>query len=401
MPKTSRLFIPALGMLSALVAMAMDMYLPSLPNIAKDLQADYGLVQQTLSVFLIGIAFSQIFYGPISDRFGRRWVLFVGVSIFGLVSAFCAQATDIHQLIYLRWLQALGAGAGSVIVAAIVRDLYQGQQAARVMSYVIVVMMVVPLLAPLIGGYVLIWFGWRAIFWLLLLLGVICAWTVFAVVPETNLPANRQSLSLVNVLGNYRHILTHPKAMGFNLCSAFSYGCLFAFISGSPYLYIEYFGISPQYYGYLFGCNIVLTISCAFLNSHLINRFSSQSLLLAAVFIQVAACLCLMLISFFQLGGVIGTLIPIVLCVGMIGMISANSTALMLSYFATASGTASGVLSVSRFGIAGIASAAVGYLHDGSNRVMPAVMLFCVLVSLAALTLLAGVRWFQPMENPE
>ena len=392
MSQNSRFFIPALGMLSALVAMAMDMYLPSLPQIAKDLEADFGLVQQTLSVFLIGIAFSQIFYGPISDRFGRRWVLFTGVSVFGLVSAFCAQSTNIDQLIHLRWLQALGAGAGSVIVAAIVRDLYQGQQAARVMSYVIMVMMVVPLLAPLIGGYVLIWLGWRAIFWLLVCLGFICAWTVVAIIPETNPPERRQSLSLGRVLSNYRHILSHSKAMGFNLCSAFSYGCLFAFISGSPYLYIEYFGISPEFYGYLFGCNIVLTMICAYLNSQLIGRFSSQSLLLGSVLVQVVACSCLMLISLFHFGGVVGTLIPIILCVGMIGMISANATASMLSYFTIATGTASGVLSVSRFGIAGIASAAVGFLHDGSNLVMPGVMLFCVLVSLGALVLLAGVR---------
>lgn len=392
-PTTNRLFIPALGILSAMIAMAMDMYLPSLPAIARDLQADYGLVQQTLSVFLLGIAFSQIFYGPLSDRFGRRWVLFAGVVIFTLVSAACSWATNIDQLIYLRLLQSLGAGAGSVIVAAIVRDLYQGPQAAKMMSYVVVVMMVVPLLAPILGGYVLIWFGWRAIFMVLVLLGLFCVLAILTTVPETLSAQHRQSLRLGSVLSNYWRILTHREAMGFNLCSAFAYGCLFAFITGSPYVYIEYFAVPPQYYGYLFGGNIVLVITCTYLNGHLLGRFSSQRLLLVAVTVQLLAAAGLMLVSFFQVGGIAATLVFIAICVGVIGIISANSTSAMLSYFSTATGTASGLLSVCRFGIAGVAAAAVGYLHDGSNLVMPGVMLVCVLISFAALVLLGKARF--------
>lgn len=391
-PLQQKLFIPALGMLSALVAMAMDMYLPGLPEIAADLQADFGLVQQTLSIFLAGIAFSQIFYGPLSDRLGRRRVLLVGVILFGVFSAFCALAGSIEQLVTQRWLQALGAGAGSVIVAAIVRDCYQGEQAAKVMSYVIMVMMVVPLIAPLIGGYVLVGFGWRAIFWVLAGLGLFCAGAVLWVVPETHPLERRESLQLRNVLANYRFILSHRRAMGFNLCAAFSYGCLFAFISGSPFVYIEYFGVAPEHYGYLFGANVTLTIICAYLNSQLMHRIGSQRLLFVGICVQLTACLLLLLVSWMQWGGLWATVLPIVLCIGMIGMVSANSTAAMLSFFNKATGTASGVLSISRFAVAGLASAAVGYRHDGSNVVMPAVMLACMLLSFLSLTLIARQR---------
>ncbi len=392
----NRLFIPTLGMLSALVAMAMDMYLPSLPEIAQDLQTDYGHVQQTLSVFLGGIAFSQLLYGPLSDRFGRRSVLLVGVSIFAVVSVFCALATDVNELVSMRLLQSLGAGAGSVVAAAVVRDLFQGPHAARVMSYVLMVMMVVPLVAPIIGGYVLLWFGWRAIFVVLVLLGVLCALAVLVAIPETLPAERRQSLRLSSLFHSYRTILSHKKAMGMNLCAAFSFGCLFAFISGSPYLYIEYFDVEPELYGYLFGCNIVMVLLVSYLNSRLVTRFGGQRLLLVGALVQLVFVLCLVLVSWLKVGGLIGTMIPIIPCIGMIGMISANTTATALSYFPNASGTAAGVLGISRFSAAGIASAAVGIMHDGSNLVMPVVMCVCILISFLSLTCIAKVRSLTP-----
>ncbi len=390
----NRFFIPTLGMLSALIAMAMDMYLPSLLEIAKDLQTDYGHVQQTLSVFLAGIAFSQLLYGPLSDRFGRRSVLLFGVSIFALVSVFCALATDVNQLISMRLLQSLGAGAGSVIAAAVVRDLFEGSQAARVMSYVMMVMMVVPLIAPVIGGYVLLWFGWRAIFVVLVFLGILCAAAVLIAIPETLPAERRQSLSATSLARSYWAILSHRKAMGMNLCAAFGYGGLFAYISGSPYLYIEYFGVDPENYGYLFGCTIAMVLAVSYLNSRLVGRFNSQSLLLSGVLVQLVFVICLTLVSWFKLGGLAATVISIIPCVGMIGLISANTTASALSYFPNASGTAAGVLGVSRFGAAALASAAVGTFHNDSNLVMPIVMCICILISFTALTCIARVRSF-------
>lgn len=393
-PKSNRLLIPVLGILSALVAMAMDMYLPGLPEIAVDLKADHGLVQQSVSVFLIGIACSQLFYGPLSDRFGRRRLLLAGIVIFTLISALCVRVTDIDQLISLRLLQAIGAGAGGIMVAAIVRDLYQDEQAARVMSYVIAVMMVVPLLAPIIGGYVLIWFGWRAIFAVLVLLGIVCAAAVLLAVPETLPEQRRRSLALSSIADAYRQVLSDRRAMGFNLSAAFSYGCLFAFVSGSPYVYIEYFGVSPQYFGYLFGCNILVAIAGSYLSGRLIGRFSSQALLLTGVSLQLMGTAALMLMSYAEIGGLPTILFPAAISVGVTAVINANSTAIILNWFPQVAGTASGVVSISRFGISGISSAAVGYFHNGSILVMPAVMLCCALVSFASLTLIAEVRPF-------
>lgn len=390
-PRNPRLIL-ILGVLSALVAMAMDMYLPALPAIAEDLSADYGKVQQTLSVFLVGIAFSQFFYGPLSDRFGRRPVLIGGLLIFSVTSFLCAQVTDIDQLISIRLLQSLGAGAGSVIVTAIVLDLYRREQAARVMSYVVMVMMVVPLVAPIAGGYIQLWFGWRGVFWVLTLLGLVGIAGVFTSIPETLASTNRRSIAVGAVLRSYREILGHREAMGYALCSAFGYGCLFAFISGSPFVYIEYFGVPAQHYGFIFACNVFMGITVSYLNGHLLKYFSSPALLLAYLLIQLSAVVTLILVSIFDIGGVVGTVIPLVACIGSVSGVSANSTASTLSYFPHSSGTASGVLGVSRFALASLASAAVGVFHNGSNVIMPAVMLVCVLTAILCLTLIAGVR---------
>ena len=180
--------------------------------------------------------------------------------------------------------------------------------------------------------------------------------------------------------------------MGMNLCAAFGYGGLFAFISGSPYLYIEYFGVDPENYGYLFGCTIAMVLAVSYLNSRWVGRFNSQSLLLWGVLVQLIFVLCLILVSWFKWGGLVATVVSIIPCVGMIGLISANTTASALSYFPSASGTAAGVLGISRFSAAALASAAVGVFHNDSNLVMPIVMVVCILFSFAALTCIARVR---------
>jgi len=389
---SSRLLIPVLGILSALVAMALDMYLPALPQIAEDLQADHGLVQQSVSVFLVGIACSQLFYGPLSDRFGRQRLLLAGTLIFTVASALCMSVSNVNQLISLRLLQAVGAGAGGVMVATIVRDLYQGEQAARAMSYVVGVMMIVPLLAPIVGGYVLAWFGWRANFAVLVFLGAICTTAVLLVVPETLPPQYRRSLAWSSISSAYAGVLRDKRAMGFNLSASFSYGCLFSFAAGSPYVYIEYFGVPAQHFGYLFGCNIIAALAGSILNARLVGRFSSQALLMTAVSIQLLGAALLMLSSYIEVGGVLTIVIPAMITVGMAAAINANSTAIILSRFPQVAGTASGVVSVSRFGIAGIASGAVGYFHNGTILVMPAVMLSCSLISFTALVLIMGMQ---------
>jgi len=180
--------------------------------------------------------------------------------------------------------------------------------------------------------------------------------------------------------------------MGFNLSASFSYGCLFSFAAGSPYVYIEYFGVPAQHFGYLFGCNIIAALAGSILNARLVGRFSSQALLMTAVSIQLLGAALLMLSSYIEVGGVLTIVIPAMITVGMAAAINANSTAIILSRFPQVAGTASGVVSVSRFGIAGIASGAVGYFHNGTILVMPAVMLSCSLISFTALVLIMGMQ---------
>jgi len=266
--------IITLGLLSGLVAAAIDMYLPAIPALAQALNSDIGSVQQTLSMFLLGAAVSQAIVGPLSDRFGRRPLLLAGMVLFALASLFCTQVVSVDQLIVLRLAQALGAAAGNVVVQALIRDLYEREDAARMLSFVIAVMTIIPLLAPAAGGYLLVWAGWQSIFWCLAVFGLIALLLVFYALPETLPVEKRQPLHPVHLMRAYWHIVSHRNAMAYNLSGGFVFATMFAFITGSPFVYIEYFGVEPQYFGYLFGANIALMMCCNYANAHWLNGWA-------------------------------------------------------------------------------------------------------------------------------
>lgn len=379
--------IITLGLLSGLVAAAVDMYLPAMPALAQALGSDIGAVQQTLSMFLLGAAVSQAIFGPLADRFGRRPILLVGMVLFALASLLCTQVVNVEQLIVLRLAQALGAAAGNVVVQALIRDLYEREEAARMLSFVMGVMTIIPLLAPAVGGYLLVWAGWQSIFWCLSLFGLLAVLLVFFSVQETLPPEKRQPLHPASLMRAYWNILKHRNAMAYNLCGGFVFATMFAFITGSPFVYIEYFGVEPQYFGYLFGANILFMMGCNYFNARWVKRLGSGRLLRIGIGVHVIAAAFLLLNSATGMAGLVGVVVPCVISVGVLGLVASNSTSAALSCFNSHGGKASGVLGVTRMGLGALSGSVVGLLHNGSILVMAAVMLICALLAWLALQL--------------
>jgi Bcr/CflA subfamily drug resistance transporter len=255
-----------LGTLTAFAPLSIDMYLPGLPAIAREFGVPTSAVQQTLAVFFVGLSLGQALYGPISDRVGRRRPLLFGCALYVVACIGCALAPTIGSLIVLRLAQALGGCAGVVIARSVVRDLFDQKEAARMFSFLMLVMGLAPILAPLIGGQVLAAWGWRAIFVVLAGFGVLCVVMVLFGLPET-LPAERRvQAGLGEALRVYGRLLTDMHFMGYVLASGLASACMFTYISGSPFVFIELNGVPPERYGLIFGMNALGLIVASQIN---------------------------------------------------------------------------------------------------------------------------------------
>ncbi len=386
----SLVLILLLGLLSASAPLAIDMYLPAMPTIAGDLSISVSRVQQTLSIFMLGFSACQLVYGPLSDRYGRKPIILGGLALYLISSLFCASASSIEALQGWRLMQALGAGAASVVVSAVVRDLWQGEQAARIMSLVMMSMTVAPLLAPLLGAQILFWWGWQAIFTVLAIIALIQLLLVCWKLPETLAPQQQPPLAVSSLLHSYLLVLRHREAMGNLLCSSFSFAGMFAFIAGSPFVYIEYYGVPARYYGLLFGSNILVMILLNWLNSRLITGTGLQPMIRIATLIQALAGLALLAAAVTGVGE-LWTLVPgIVIFVGVIGLIGANTTAGVITPFKRSAGTASALLGAVRFLIGALAAALLGWLHNGTPAPMAAVMCSCGLLAFFSYRMLVS-----------
>ena len=378
-----------LAALAAFGPLSIDMYLPSLPTIGAELGAGPGEVQLTLSLFFIGAAVGQLLYGPLSDGFGRRPLLLVGISLYVLTSVAAALAGGIEALIGLRLLQALGGAAGTVIARAIIRDLVGGDAAARALSLLTLAMGVAPLAAPLVGGQVLIWVGWRAIFWLLAAFGLACLAAVLLAVPETNPPERRHRLSAGGMIAAYLHVLAHRRSLGCLLAAGMAFAGMFAYISGTPFVYIEFFGVPPQLYGFLFGLNIIGIMVGALINSRLVLRLGRGRMLSIGVGFAVVAGLALLATALTGLAGLFGIVVPLFFYIGSLNLIAANAMAQVLDEFSHIAGAAAALFGLCQFGLGAGAGALVGQLHDATPVPMAAVIAATGLSAFLARHLLA------------
>ena len=245
--------IAILAGLMAFAPMSIDMYLPALPELTRAFATDTARVQNTVASFFLGFAVGQAFYGPLTDRFGRKKPLFVTLTLFTLVSLGCIFAPDIDSFIILRFLQASAACAGVVIARAVVRDVFESHEAVKVLGALTLIFGLAPVLAPMIGGYLLLWFGWWAIFLALVLFGTLSLLCVIFFLPETHRPEHARPLALGSILATYGHLLGQRRFLGYALCGGFGSAGMFAYITGSPYVFMQVFGVLPQHYGWFFG----------------------------------------------------------------------------------------------------------------------------------------------------
>jgi DHA1 family bicyclomycin/chloramphenicol resistance-like MFS transporter len=384
----SRSLIVVLAMFVATVPFALDMYLPGLPAIASDFGAGAGDAAHTVSAFLFGLALGQLLMGPASDKYGRRAMLGVSLSIFTAASVACALAASIAQLIAFRIAEALGAGAAAVIVNALVRDMFEERTSASVMSFVFMVMLMAPLFAPIIGGHVLELAGWRFIFWLLAGYGAVCIVTNAKLLPARADTRRHRAPTATELLRAYLRVLVHRQAMGYNLAAGFASAVLFVFITGSSFFYIEAYGVAPSSFGYLFAINVVVLMLLSNWNRMLVHRHSLRTLILAGCAIQLGAATALVLGVWTGGFGLALAVACVALTIGSMGFIGANATTAMLGYFPETTGTTAAVGGISRFLFGALASSALGLVHGGGGRAMAAVMAGCALAGFLALVLL-------------
>lgn len=356
--------------LVALGAISTDLYLPSLPALGRTFHADTSEVQLTLSVFLVGFALGQVVYGPLSDRFGRRPVLIGGILLYVVASVGCMSAPGIGALIGLRFFQALGAGTGVVLGRAVVRDVHGREGAARMLSYMGMAMALAPALGPILGGYLQIWFGWRANFAVLSGFGLLCFLGIVMLLPETNRSPDPTATQIPQIARNYGRLARDRAFAGYVLVCAFAYSGIFSFISGSSFVFIEVLGLSPERYGLCFAAIVVGYMIGAFASGRLTLALGIERLVLTGA---TVALLGGGLAAGLAFGGIlhVATILgPVFLFMAGVGLVLPNAMAGAIGPYPGIAGTASALLGFVQMTMAALVGIGVGQLHDGTGRGM-------------------------------
>lgn len=370
-----------LGILTAFGPLSIDMYLPALPSIARDMGVDASYIQMSLASFFIGMSLGQIFYGPVADRYGRKKPLYIGLCIYILASAACAMSKDAHGLIIFRFFQAIGGCAGGVIARAVVRDLFDHKQATQVFSLQMLVMGVAPILAPIGGSYILEFSDWRTIFWLLTGLATLCLLIAATALPETR--GEDKSVRFSRVFHTYVDIAKRREFIGYTLVGGFGAAGMFAYITGSSFVFIELFGLSARHYSWIFGSNAFGLIGMSQVNAYLLRRgHEPEKLLNVALSIQSAAGIALAAMALIK--PMIATILPpLFVFIAMMGIIFPASAAGALQHEKTRAGAASALIGMLQFTISTIVAGIVSLLPAQSALPMAAVIACCGLASFS------------------
>lgn len=349
--KRSLSFLLILSALMAFTSLSTDIYLPAMPTMEKQLG---GNAELTITGFLTGFAIAQLIWGPISDRIGRKLPLFIGMVLFVIGSVGCAFSESMGTVVFWRIFQAVGACVGPMLSRAMIRDSFAQSQAAQMLSTLTIIMAIAPIAGPFIGGGLLKVASWHWIFWLLAMIGVLMFTAIFKL-PETLPTEKRASGSVWNAFKNYRTLFANGTFMRYTLSVTFFYVAAYAFITGSPFVYIDYFGVAEQNYGFLFGINIIGIVGLSFLNRKLVSRFALSKLLVVASLIAFAASAVLFALVWANIGGIWGVVAPLFVMFSMNAIIAACANAAALAAVPNQ--------------IAGSAAALLGSLQYGSGIV--------------------------------
>lgn len=376
-----------LGALSAFGPLAIDFYLPAFPAMAQAFATDEKHVQATLAAYFLGLSLGQLAYGPVADRFGRRKPLLFGVGLFTLASLACAYAPNLDTLIVARFVQALGGCAGMVLSRAIVSDKCDPVASAKVFSQLMLVMGLAPILAPMLGGVLVNLSGWQSIFLALSLFSAFCLFAVGLGLPES-LPAHMPRQPLSGALRQYLRLLADRVFIGHALTGGIAIAGMFAYIAGSPFVFIKLYGVPAEHYGWLFGTNAAGFILVAQVNARLLAKRGPAFLLVRAVWFYLAAGLVLLGVAALRPAQLWPLLVPLFVCIASLGCIIPNASACAMSGQGARAGSASALMGCLQFSVAAAAAALVSVLHDGSAVPMTLVISLCgaLVVSVALLT---------------
>ncbi|MER1916114.1 multidrug effflux MFS transporter [Citrobacter portucalensis] len=375
--QTGLTFILILSGLMAFTSLSTDIYLPAMPTMAEDL---HGNVELTITGFLIGFTIAQLIWGPISDHMGRRKPLFIGMVLFIIGSAGCALSTSITQIVFWRVFQALGASTGPMLARAMIRDLFARTRAAQVLSTLVLVMAIAPIAGPLIGGQIIRLSTWHSIFWLLVVIGALM-FISLNWLPETLPEDKRVKASLAGAFRNYRSLLTNGRFMRYTLSLTFYYVGAYAFITGSPFVYISYYHVDPQHYGWLFALNIIGVMAMSVVNRRLVQRHALEQLLKYATMLAALAAVALALLVKLESGGIVAIIVSIFLLFSMNGIIAATSTAAALDAVPNIAGSASALIGALQYGSGIISSLLLAAFSDGTPWTMAWIIALFTLLS--------------------
>lgn len=378
-----------LGALTAMGPLAIDMYLPALPTIARELHTSESAMQVSLAVYFIGIACGQAFYGPLSDRWGRKPALYFGLVLFSASSVGLALVHDVTALIALRFLQALGGCAPLVVPPAVVRDYFDQRGSVRMLSVLMLVMGLAPILAPLIGGQLLLKFGWRSVFWVLAIYGTFWLAIVTFFLAESLPVARRRRQRVVDVLGTYVGLLRDRRYIGYAITRALIFAGLMAYISGSPFVFIELFHVPPERYGLYFAVNALGIITASQINRWLASRYEARDVVGAILPVSVVAGVVMLVDAASGFGGFAGILVPLFFYIASHGFIMPNTTALAMASHGAVAGSASAMLGTVQFVLGASAGTLVGVLGNSTAVPLAAVIAGCAALALTTYQTLA------------
>ncbi|MEO6339371.1 MAG: multidrug effflux MFS transporter [Caulobacteraceae bacterium] len=385
---------PTLGfvlLLSALAGMgpaAVDIYLPSLPSMARDFGAPAGQAELTVAAFLLGVCTGQLFHGPISDRIGRRPPLIAATALFMAASIGCVFAPSIQVLIGLRFLQALGSCAGIVLSRAIVRDLYDDRQTLQVLSVLMAVTGVAPVAAPVIGSMILLVGTWRTVFWILAGFGAILLVCCTLWLKESRGEATAIQARGESVLAAYRAVLGERAVLGYGLACGFAMAAMFTYIASSSNVIIGHYGLSPQIYSLVFATNALGIVGASILNRRLGPHYHVDVRLRRAGLFTLVCGVLMALSAWTGIGGLPGLLAPLFFVVANVGMVMPNTVGGALALDPRRSGAISAVVGAAPFALGATMAAITGALHDGTARPMASMIALCLALSYASLSLL-------------
>ncbi|MDC1435817.1 multidrug effflux MFS transporter [Gammaproteobacteria bacterium] len=378
--------IPLLAGLQAFGPLSIDMYLPALPAIARDLSTTETIAQQSVTSFLIGLFIGLLFYGPLSDKYGRQKLLIGGITLYLFASIACMQVNTAENLLIWRFIQALGGASATVIGRAIIRDIFPVHEAARALSLMHLVTMLATLSAPLLASYVLLIGTWRWLFAGLIAYSAVLLFLTVLKIPETHQGNSRKS-SIAGVYLAYLKIMCEIKALGYILCMSICFAGMFAYLTVSSFVFIDFFGLTPQQYAWVFSLNIIGVMALVILNARLVTVVGTQNMLNYFALLCGFSGLLLLFSGFTGIGGIWLVILGLFGFISCTGVLGANCIASLMRLYPDNAGAAAGLAVAAQFGLGALLSLLVSNLYDGTDFYMSIVVGLCGIGSLIALLL--------------